>query len=178
MESETPDWCGFNVIGPLFRLFVAMLAELVFKYNHVSLNRAPHFQQTLKETVTNLSGHYLILFWFGTTCLWSSVFCAIRGTGLWKGLRWTAKASPRSCPDSRTSPPWAWWPGSPPSLRRPGRSAGRALCSHRSGACCARLTPLRARWGTSLTHTADQSHMLLLFDWVNCRSLCTACEGR
>lgn len=69
-----------------------------------------------------------------------------RATGLWRDSRWTVRVSPRSYLVSPLFQLLEWWPGSPPSLKRPGRSAGRALCSRHSGACCVHLTLLRERW--------------------------------
>lgn len=80
-------------------------------------------------------------------------FCVHRVTGRWRDSRWTVRVSPRSYLVSPIFRLLAWWPGSPPSLRRPGRSAGRALCSRHSGACCVHLTPLRERWVRGISHT-------------------------
>lgn len=87
----------------------------------------------------------------------SNEFSVHRATGLWKDSRWTVRASPRSCLVSPLFQPLAWWPGSRPSLRRPGRLAGHALCSHPSGACCVPLTLLRERWAIYPLLTLDMT---------------------
>lgn len=76
----------------------------------------------------------------------SSEFSVHRATGLWKDSRWIVRVSPRSFLVSPLFQRLGWWPGSHPSLRRPGRLAVHALCSHPSGACCVPLTLLRERW--------------------------------
>lgn len=74
-----------------------------------------------------------------------SLCVVLRGTGLWRGLRWTGRVWRRCCRVSRTSQPWVWWRAFPLSLRRPGRWAGRAPCSPHSGECSAPQTLLKER---------------------------------
>ena len=81
----------------------------------------------------------------------SSVLCVHRATGLWRDSRWTVRVWPRFCLVSPIFLLWAWWPGSPPSSRRRGRSAGRVPYSRRSGACCVHLTLPRERWAAAAT---------------------------
>lgn len=93
---------------------------------------------------------YDTIIWF-ILLIKSSELCVHRATGLWRDSRWTVRVWPRFCLVSPIFLLWAWWPGSPPSSRRRGRSAGRAPCSRRSGACCVRPTLPRERWAAAAT---------------------------